>query len=99
MTRAGGSAAVSDPGPGMDVISQVFGCWEARSRSGSGSGGAVDLGRGTLVGVAAIDRLWAGVGLSSLGRWVSGYPGTQGTTGLAAAFAGLRCAERGEDVA
>jgi aspartate/methionine/tyrosine aminotransferase len=51
------------------------------------------------VGVAAIDRLWAGVGLSSLGRWVSGYPGTQGTTGLAAAFPGLRCAERGEDVA
>ena len=79
----------------MDVISQVFGCWEARPRSG----GAVDLGRGTLVGVAAVDRLWAGVGPSALGRWVSGYPGTQGTTGLAAAFSGLRRAERGEEVA
>lgn len=85
----------SDPRPGLDVISQVFGCWEARP----GSGGSVDLGRGTLVGVAAVDRLWAGVGPSALGRWVSGYPGTQGTTGLAAAFSGLRRAERGEDVA
>ena len=91
MSRAG----CSDAAPDLDVISQVFGCWEARP----GSGSAVDLGRGTLVGVAAVDRLWAGVGLSALGRWVGGYPGTQGTTGLAAAFSDLRRAERGEDVA
>ena len=91
MSRGG----CSDAGPGLDVISQVFGCWEARP----GSGSAVDLGRGTLAGVAAIDRLWAGVGLSALGRWVGRYPGTQGTTGLAAAFSDLRRAERSEDVA
>ena len=92
---SGGRSGASGSARPLDVISQAFGCWEAAA----GSGGAVDLRRGTLVGVPAVDRLWAGVGLTTLGRWVSGYPGTQGTTALAAAFAGLRHAERGEHVA